>query len=101
MKLTNLVPSIPDERDLLYIPLTGTVADETDLVTWQSPTEKQEQQESCTSFGVSRADEILSKQSLDEVGASVVFESPQPEGSVRNGAVQDAKGNWVKVWKHA
>mgnify|MGYP001581761842 CR=1 FL=1 len=32
MLLTNLVPSIPDNRDLLYIPLTGTVADETDLV---------------------------------------------------------------------
>ena len=26
--LTNLVPSIPNERDLIYIPLTGTVADE-------------------------------------------------------------------------
>lgn len=42
---------------------------------------------------------ILSKQSLDEVGASVVFETPQPEGSVRNGVVKDAKGNWVKAWK--
>ena len=35
--LTNLVPSIPDERDYLYIPLTGTISDETDLVTWQTP----------------------------------------------------------------
>ena len=26
MIFTNLVPSIPDWRDLLYIPLTGTVA---------------------------------------------------------------------------
>lgn len=75
MKLTNLVPSVPDTRDLLYIPLTGTVADETDLVTWQTPTENQEQQGACTAFGTSRACEMLSKRagSVKDLSAQFLY----------------------------
>lgn len=42
---------------------------------------------------------IMAKHTLAEYGAAVVFESPQPEGSVRDGVKQDALGNWVKAWK--
>ena len=43
---------------------------------------------------------ILAKHNLDDFGAAVVFESPQPpDGYVRDGAAQDARGNWVKAWR--
>jgi len=45
---------------------------------------------------------LLAKHTLDEFGAAVVFESPQPpDGYVRDGAVKDARGQWVKAWRAA
>jgi hypothetical protein len=42
---------------------------------------------------------VLRRDVLDEFGADPVLETPKPSPNAqRNGAVQDALGNWVQAW---
>lgn len=47
---------------------------------------------------------VLSENTLNSIGTSVVFPTPKPEAStnlhmvIRNGAVEDGINNWVQAW---